>query len=116
MKKNEQDTAETLKLEKIIQKLETFDIHEWIIYKHSMSIKANGIEFCLRENTYGINKYYFLSIKNIEDNAELIEYNSYCKNKILVKMVGDFYEKTRTLLMDYKSKVLEERLDTFLTE
>jgi len=116
--KNEQDTAETLKIEKIIQKLEPLDIREWTMHRYGMSIKINGIEFYLKKVSYGahFNDIYLLSIKNIEDESELIEYTSSCKNKTLGKMLEGFYEKTRTRLKEYKTKMLEERLDTFLTE
>ncbi|MDP2906839.1 MAG: hypothetical protein Q8O03_02765 [Nanoarchaeota archaeon] len=123
MKQTEQDTAETLKVEKIIQKLEPLDICEWTMYKHSISIKTNGIEFYLKKQSYKMHSslikfhsIYSLSIKNIEDEPELIEHTSDCKNKTLGKMLEGFYEKTRTRLEEYKTNMLEERLDSFLSE
>lgn len=118
MKQTNQDTAETLKLGKIIQKLEPLDIREWTMHRYSMSIKVNGIEFYLKKESYGTHfkDNYLLLIKNVEDEPELIEYTSNCKNKTLGKMLEGFYEKTRTRLKEYKTKILEEKLDDFLKE
>jgi len=122
MEKNEQDTDETLKVEKIIKKLETFDIREWTMYRNGMSVKANGIEFCLKKEISGtFHNYhdsYSLSIKNIEDDVGLIEYQYPCndKNTTLGKMIGDFYKKIQIQLRVYKTQMLEEKLDEFLKE
>lgn len=122
MKQNEQDMAETLKVEKIIKKLETFDIREWTMHRHGISVKANGIEFYLKKEISGTFRNYYdsysLSIKNIEDDVELIEYQypGNDKNTTLGKMIEDFYKKIRIRLEVYKTKILEEKLDDFLKE
>ncbi len=118
MKQNEQDTAETLKVEKIIEKLEPLDIREWTMHRYGMSIKFNGIEFYLKREHFGphFRDNYLLLIKNVEDEPELIEYTSNCKNKTLGKMLEGFYEKTHTRLKEYKTKILEEKLNNFLSE
>ena len=110
MKQSEKETSETLKLEKILIKLKALDIREWTIHNYSMSVKAGGIEFYLKRNSY---EYYSLSARNIEDNIDLMEYN-HNLNKTLGRMIKAFYEETYDKILDYKEKMFKERLEDFL--
>lgn len=110
-----------LELEKILQKLEKLDIREWTADNltsciESISVKTEGIEFCLKKETPGLGAHYSLSIKNTGDEVWVIEYLHDKEDRVSKKLIREFYEKTNTRIMEYKTKQLKEKLNNFVSE
>lgn len=107
---------EAITLENILKNLEKLDIHSWTIVTKNRGIditntiltaETNGLKF------YFDNKYC-LSIEDLETGYTISCYYHDKQNKILKKMMEEFYKKTYTALINYQAGKIEEKLENFL--
>ncbi len=104
---------EKLLLEKVIEKLEKLDIHEWKWVNKRLVTRTNGMTVYLYKEPIKIPTSYCLELTNEEDVGLGLEYGSSKKEKELVKK---FYEKILETYDKYKKEELQEMLDNFLKE
>lgn len=115
-----------LELEKILKKLEKLDIQEWAFHEKTnkdfekIIAKANGLEFYIAKQDYGLQIDYSLSIRNIEDDFWFVDYSTLnetvFKKRAPKKLIKDFYEQIVTQIKEYKKTVFHKKLDEFLKE
>lgn len=92
---------EKLLLEKVIERLEKIDLHEWKWVNNRLATRTNGMTVYLYTEPNMIPTQYCLELTNEEDAGRGLKYGSSKKEKELVKK---FYRKILETYDKYKKK------------
>lgn len=102
-------------LDKIIEKLEKLDFHEWHYSRGDTHdpFREEYLTANIRGLIFELNGHYSrLTIKNHEANAWVI----YGNEKQDRKKINLLFNNISTRILEYKRKEMEENLNGFLTE
>lgn len=114
---------EIQELERILEKLEKIEIHNWkFVYEPTYTqdfliAETNGLKFSIEKK--GDSARYTMNIENIEEgltNKCFIYHSFGKKEKPQREMLARFYEKKTASLKEYKERIIKEKLEYFLSE
>jgi hypothetical protein len=115
---------EKLKLEKVIEKLEQLDAHQWTwgtwVYRDpTFTAKVSGLIFSIDKyeptGTFKAKRYHSLTIADWEEHA-WEEYHNTDKNSFEEKEISKFYNKLHERLKTHRVAEFSDMLDEFLSE